>query len=62
MNREAWQATVQFSSVAQSCLTLCDPMDYSTPGLPVYLHSQSLLKGLLSEPTQGVAKIRHDND
>ena len=22
-------------SVAQSCLTLCDPMDYSTPGLPV---------------------------
>ena len=22
----------QFSSVAQSCLTLCDPMDYSTPG------------------------------
>ena len=27
---------VQFSSVAQSCPTLCDPMDYSTPGLPVY--------------------------
>ena len=26
----------QFSSVAQSCLTLCDPMNYSTPGLPVY--------------------------
>ena len=24
----------QFSSVAQSCLTLCDTMDYSTPGLP----------------------------
>ena len=23
------------SSVAQSCLTLCDPMDYSTPGFPV---------------------------
>ena len=28
--------SVQFSSVAQSCLTLCDPMDWSTPGLPVY--------------------------
>ena len=28
--------TPQFSSVAQSCLTLCDPMDCSTPGLPVY--------------------------
>ena len=27
---------VQFSSVAQSCLILCDPMDCSTPGLPVH--------------------------
>ena len=26
---------VQFSSVAQSCPTLCDPMDWSTPGFPV---------------------------
>ena len=25
-----------FSSVAKSCLTLCDPMDCSTPGLPVH--------------------------
>ena len=25
----------QFSSVTQSCLTLCDPMNHSTPGLPV---------------------------
>ena len=24
------------SSVAQSCLTLCDPVDCSTPGLPVH--------------------------
>ena len=28
--------TVQFSSVAQSCSTLCDPMNCSTPGLPVH--------------------------
>ena len=28
--------SVQFSSVTQSCLTLCDPMDCSTPGLPVH--------------------------
>ena len=28
----------QFSSVAQSCPTLCDPMDCSTPGLPVHHH------------------------
>ena len=27
---------VQFSSVAHSCLTLCDPVDCSTPGLPVH--------------------------
>ena len=34
----------QFSSVAQSCLTLCDPMNRSTPGLPVRHQLQSLLK------------------
>ena len=28
--------SVQFRSVAQSCLTLCDPMYHSTPGLPVH--------------------------
>ena len=28
--------SVQFSSVAQSCLTLCNPMDCSMPGLPVH--------------------------
>ena len=27
---------IQFSSVIQSCPTLCDPMNRSTPGLPVY--------------------------
>ena len=28
--------SVQFSSVSQSCATLCDPTDCSTPGLPVH--------------------------
>ena len=28
--------SVQFSSVAQSCPTLCDPMNHSMPGLPVH--------------------------
>ena len=28
--------SVQFSSVTQSCLTLFDPMNRSTPGLPVH--------------------------
>ena len=29
-------SSVQFSLVTQSCPTLCDPMDCSTPGLPVH--------------------------
>ena len=29
-----WVDSVQFNSVAQSCPTLCDPMNHSTPGLP----------------------------
>ena len=29
-------STYQFSSGVQSCLTLCNPMDYSTPGVPVH--------------------------
>ena len=35
-NTELPLCTYQFSSVAQSCLTLCDPMNRSTPGLPVH--------------------------
>jgi len=30
------RSSVQFSSVAQSCLTLCNPMNRSTPGLSVH--------------------------
>ena len=36
--------TYQYSSVTQSCPTLCDPMDCSMPGFPVLTNSQSLLK------------------
>ena len=35
------ETSVQFSSVSQSCLTLCNPMNRSTPGLPV--HDQLLV-------------------
>ena len=31
-----YKIVIQFSSVAQSCLTLYDPMNRSTPGLPVH--------------------------
>ena len=30
------ETVTEFRSVAQSCLTLCDPMDCSMPGLPVH--------------------------
>ena len=33
--------SVQFSSVTQSCLTLCNPMNQSMPGLPVQHHTQN---------------------
>ena len=38
MNREnkVKVKVTQFGSVAQSCPTLCDPMNHSTPGLPVH--------------------------
>ena len=35
-------SSVQFSSVAQSCPTLCDPMNRSMPGLPVHQGSQKV--------------------
>ena len=36
-------SSVQVSSVAQLCLTLCNPMDCSTPGLPVHRQLQHIL-------------------
>ena len=36
MSTKVYLQSVQFSSVAQSCLTLCDPMNCSMPGLPVH--------------------------
>ena len=38
-----------FSSVAQSCPTLCDPMDCSTPGLPVHHQTWSSPKPMSIE-------------
>ena len=34
--RKLWFSSVQFSPVSQSCLTLCNPMNHSTPGLAVH--------------------------
>ena len=38
------EPTPQFSSVAQSCPTLCDPMNHSMPGPPSITNSQSSLR------------------
>ena len=53
MLQQAHQLTpssVQFSSVAQSCLTLCNPMNHSTPGLPVHHQPRSSPKLMSIEP------------
>ena len=45
LRNKLWPSpSVQFSSVAQSCPTLCNPMDCSKPGFPVHHHSWSLLE------------------
>ena len=41
--------SVQFSSVVQSCLTLCDPMDCSTQASLSITNSRSLLKLMFIE-------------
>ena len=37
-------SSVQFSSVTYLCPTLCDPMDYNTPGFPVHYQLPELTK------------------
>ena len=66
--------SVQFSPVAQSCPTLCDPMDCSTPGLPVHHQlpevTQTHVHGVgdaiqpshpLSSPSPAVNLSQHQN-
>ena len=36
LSLKSYKVSVQFSSFAQSCPTLCGPMNCSTPGLPVH--------------------------
>ena len=38
------EISVQFSSVTQSCPTLCDPMNHSMPGLPVHHQLPELMQ------------------
>ena len=45
---------IQFSSVAQSCPTLCDPMNRSTPGLPVYHQLQEFTQTLVHRVSDAI--------
>ncbi|CAI9173099.1 unnamed protein product [Rangifer tarandus platyrhynchus] len=49
-------SSVQFSPVAQSCLTLCNPMDCSMPGFPVH-HQLPELTQIMS--TESVMPSNH---
>ena len=42
---------LQFSSVPQSCLTLCNPMDFRTPGLPVHHQLPELTQTQAIQPS-----------
>ena len=42
-------SSVRFTSATQSCLTLCEPVDCRTPGLPVIINSRNLLKPMSIE-------------
>ena len=45
---------MEFSSVAQLCLTLCDPMDCSTPGFPVHHQLLELAQTRVHEITDAI--------
>ena len=58
--------SVQFSSVAQSCLTLCNPMNRSTSGLPpiwwqiLSLAKRAILNLFLKLKTDSIKETDHD--
>ena len=54
-----WWFHTYFSSVTQSCLTLCDPMDSSTPGFPVHHQLLSKLKLLKLNSIKSVMPSTH---
>ena len=51
--------SVQFSSVAQSCLTLCNPMNCSMPGLPVHHQLAELTQTHVHWVSDAISDINH---
>ena len=57
-----WSGTRGGCSVAQSCLSLCDPMDCSTPGFPLLHHLLELAQTQSTEsvmPSNQLIFCRH---
>ena len=68
LDREAWWATIQcpksvpFSSVTQSCLTLCDMMNCNPPGSSVHGDSPGKNTGMgCHAPLQGIFPTQGSN-
>ena len=55
---ETFIYSVQFSSVAQSCTTLCNPMDCRTPGFLVHLQLLELGKKVLKEAAKSKEELK----
>ena len=51
---EMFSISVIISSVAQSCLTLCDPIDCSTPGFPVHHQLPELAQTLVHRVSDAI--------
>ena len=58
MTSSNFHSSVQFSSVAQSCPTLCDPMNRSSPGLPVHHQLLELFSLYNFQQPGRTAKVR----
>ena len=54
------RSSVQLTSVAQLCPTLCDPMNHSTPGLPVHHHLPKFTQELASYNFMAAVSICND--
>ena len=56
--RTSTESSGQFSSVTQSCTTLCDPMNRSTPALPVH-HQLPELAQTLGHGVSDASQLSH---
>ena len=51
---------VQFISVTRLCLTLCDPMNHSTPGLPVHHQLPEVTQTQVHQVSDAIQPSHHD--